>query len=380
MPLVLLVGTLDTKSEAIETLRSALVAHGLEVELLDVSLETMGVSVDGAAKLKLMQRAGDKARTALLDLYPNAFAAIGIGGGTGGEIVLDAFRWLPMRFPKFLVTTLAFDPRTALADTAITLIPSLCDIEGMNSTLAQVLEDAAAMVAGLQRTRHHKKSQRARIAMTTLGATGRAGERISTHLKLAGFEITLFHANGYGGAAFARFIEEARPDGIVDLCLHELGRIRLAGVSAPMPTRFDAGRDLPRIILPGALNFLGLGAIDTVHDAYRARPCYQHSGLFTHVKLTLSEMADLAVSLAEALNRSLRLTHVLIPMGGFSHEDCPGGAIEDPDLREVFAEALEQRADAFSVARVPYHISAPETAEAVADALRQVMSERILDA
>jgi uncharacterized protein (UPF0261 family) len=55
---------------------------------------------------------------------------VGLGGGTGGEIILRAMHALPFDFPKILITTLPFDPRAALADNAITLVPTLVDVAG----------------------------------------------------------------------------------------------------------------------------------------------------------------------------------------------------------------------------------------------------------
>ena len=44
----------------------------------------------------------------------NTDVTIGIGGGTGGEVILQVLRALPVTFPKLLVTTLPFDPRGAI--------------------------------------------------------------------------------------------------------------------------------------------------------------------------------------------------------------------------------------------------------------------------
>jgi uncharacterized protein (UPF0261 family) len=180
---------------------------------------------------------------------------------------------------------------------------------------------------------------------------------------------TIFHANGYGGAALVRFVREGEAAGVIDLNVHELGRMRLAGVSVPMPDRFTVAGGLPRIVLPGALNFLGLGAIDTLSPDQRTRPHYRHTGHFTHVQLTEPEMAAQAAALAEALNMATGPTHVLVPMGGFSHEDRPGGAIEAPRLREIAAEVLATLARAFTVERLPSHINTPETGTAAVTAL-----------
>jgi uncharacterized protein (UPF0261 family) len=130
---------------------------------------------------------------------------------------------------------------------------------------------------------------------------------------------------------------------------------------------------LPRVVLPGALNFIGLGAVETVSPAHLSRPHYRHTAQFTHVKLTRDEMADQAAALAAALNLSRAPCHVLIPMGGFSHEDRPGGAIEDAALRDIAAQVLEASATAFSVARIPHHINTPQTALAATSALQAAL-------
>ena len=375
MQRVLLIGTKETKGAALAYLADALAHHGLSVELVDISLGASGQPLGGPAKLALMERRACQAADRAAAMHPDCIAAVGLGGGTGGEVVLGAFRGLPARFPKFLVTTLAFDPRAALSDTAVTLIPTLCDIEGMNTQLAQVFEETAAMVAGVARSRVARQPPRRRIGVTTLGATGPAGANIAQRLTDMGYEATLYHANGYGGAAFVRATVEGQFDAVIDLNVHELGRMRLAGAHVAMPDRFTSAGRLPRVVLPGALNFIGLGTVDTISHDLLARPHYRHSGHFTHIKLTEAEMADQADALAEALNQATAPTRVLIPMGGFSHQDRPAGAIEDPSLREIAADHLKAAARAYCVTCLDAHINAPETAQAAVHALTEVMEE-----
>ncbi len=376
MARVLLIGTFETKAEELGYLARALSGQGLEVETLDLSLSAGGAALSGPDKLARMQAKARAAAPQIVARSQDCAAVVGVGGGTGGEIVLTAMEGLPAEYPKVLITTLPFDPRAALADTAITLIPTLCDIEGLNPTLRQVFENAAAMIAGLAKARLAPQAGQQTVAVTTLGATGAAGAEIVQALKPLAFEATVFHANGYGGAAFARFVEDGKAAAVIDLNVHELGRLRLAGAHVPMPTRFSCASSLPRVVLPGALNFIGLGAIDTIPEPYRRRLHYAHSGHFTHIKLTPGEMADQATALAQALNDSQAPCKVVIPMGGFSHEDRPGGAIEDPELREIAAQTLEAEARAYSVTRLPHHINSAETAAAVVAALSAALSQR----
>jgi uncharacterized protein (UPF0261 family) len=118
-------------------------------------------------------------------------------------------------------------------------------------------------------------------------------------------------------------------------------------------------------VLPGALNFIGLGQKEILPKRYLERPHYQHSALFTHVKVTEDEMARVSHELAQSLNALKGPSTVILPMGGFSHHDRPGGAIEDPILREVCAEILEAEVQNAPVIRLDTHISAPEVTNCI---------------
>ncbi|MEM9707923.1 MAG: Tm-1-like ATP-binding domain-containing protein [Pseudomonadota bacterium] len=373
MKRVLVIGTVETKSAEIQELVAALERHGLEPVVVDTSLDARGVVLTSEAKMARMAEVVSAGAQEVAQHGDQALAAIGLGGGTGGEIALDTLKALPATFPKFLVTTLAFDPRAALADTAITLVPTLCDLQGLNPMLSQVFENTAAMVGGLAQASTVAHGDRANVAVTTLGTTNAAGAAVAEALADKGLDATVFHANGFGGAAFSRFVAEGHAAAVIDLNVHELGRLRLAGDHVPMPDRFRVADALPRVVLPGGLNFIGFGARHTVSDAYRARPHYAHARHFTHVVLTEAEMESQAHALAAELNHSIAPCHVLIPMGGFSSEDRPGGAIEAPVLRDITADILEAEARSFTVQRLDHHINEKATAEAAVIALFERM-------
>ncbi|MDJ0826096.1 MAG: Tm-1-like ATP-binding domain-containing protein [Rhodobacter sp.] len=368
---VVLLATLETKREEVAFLHDALKGNGVECQIVDVSLGSGGEVWDGARKIDAIEEVG--ARTgrevgALLD--GSVQAVLGLGGGTGGEIILRALHGLPFDFPKLLITTLPFDPRAALADNAIILVPTLADIAGLNPTLRQVLTNVAAMIAGLCETPRPSLTETPSIGLTALGATGGAADALVAGLKEIGEETTVFHANGYGGAAYTRFAEAGAFKAVIDLTCHELTRSLFSGAHVPMPTRFTAAAHLPQIVLPGALNFLGLGALATVPPPLLDRPHYQHSGYFTHVKLTHAEMVQAAETLATHLNAATGPVHVIVPMGGFSHRDCPDGEIEDAAMRKVCLAALADAARHYTVEPIPHHINSPETAARVIEALK----------
>jgi uncharacterized protein (UPF0261 family) len=305
----------------------------------------------------------------------NAEVVIAIGGGTGGEIALQILRGLPITFPKIMVTTLPFDPRIAVADNSIILVPTLADVSGMNTMLRECLENTALMTAGLcRKTRKGELTNVAKsVGITGLGATDGAIKPLIRAFADMGRETTVFHANGYGGAAFARFAMQDAFDAIIDLTPHELTRLHIAGVHAAMPHRFSAGADLPRIVLPGALNFIGLGQKSLVPDQYLDRPHYEHSGFFTHVKLTQEEMIKVSTILAGHLNALTGPCRVIVPMGGFSHQDREGGPIEDASLRQVCLDTLTSHLnDSIVVTPIDAHIAAPVVTQTILTSLAEL--------
>ena len=346
---VLVLATLETKTSETEYLVDCLTAQGVDARVIDISLASDGVVLDSTAKLAAMEATVAAVSGQIADaLAEDVRAVIGLGGGTGGEIALNILRGLPVTFPKVLITTLPFDPRIAVADSSIILVPTLADICGLNATLRAVLENAAALTAGLCATfrKPDASVSKRSVGITGLGATEAAVSALVSRFAMGGREATVFHANGYGGAAFARLAGRGAFDAIIDLTPHEVTRIHIAGAHVSMPDRFSAGGDLPRILLPGAVNFLGLGAKSTLPSAYLERPHYQHSGYFTHAKVTPDEMATVAEILVGALNDAQGPRALIVPMGGFSHQDRPGGAIEDPELRAIFFEVAREGLDA----------------------------------
>lgn len=372
----MILATLETKADEIAYFEAALEGRGMDARVIDVSLNSGGRVLPGPEKIAAIEQTARHAAAQLgASLQEPVRAIVGIGGGTGGEIILRVMANVPFDFPKMLVTPLPFDPRFALADNSIVLVPTLADICGLNASLRQVLDNAAGMIAGLCETSPPSGalSDTPSVGITALGATQLGVQKIVDGLQSAGHEAAVFHANGFGGAAFARFAQAGAFSAVVDATCHELTRLLLAGDHVPMPTRFSAAADagLAQVVLPGALNFIGLGELSLVPAKYTDRRHYQHTGLFTHVQVTEDEMAQLAGNLAQHLNASTNPVHVVVPMGGFSHQDRPGGVIEAPELRRVFLQTMRDRLSAdITLTAIDSHINDAETASAILTALQ----------
>ena len=367
-----LLATLTTKEAETSFLRSALEQLGVSVKLVDISLHAGASTLDGDEKNRRMAEVAARVGQDLAGKRAEEIGVVaGIGGGTGGEIVLQVFDALPALHSKILITPLPFDPRPALADKSFVIVPTLVDILGLNDLLRQALKSAAAVIAGMcSQAEPAPGLAKPMIGLTALGATGGAAASIEAGLSDMGEACAVFHANGFGGAGYARFAAEGAFKAVVDLTCHELNRLVFAGDHVPMKNRFTAAAHLPQIVLPGGLNFLGLGPVDTLGPAYGARPHYQHSAQFTHVKVTPEEMAETCEILADHLNDANAPVHVIVPMGGFSHRDRPGGEIEDEALRILCLEMLVARARHYEVEAMPNHINERPTTQRALELLK----------
>lgn len=372
---VMLLATVDTKAAEIAYLVDALADNGVHARVCDVSLDAGGRRLCPEQKVEAMRRTAADVVAGIGPLLgPGYQAIIGIGGGTGGQIIVDIMRALPFSYPKVLVTTLPFDPRSMLADNSIVVVPTLADISGLNATLRQSFDHAAALVAGIcrnPRPRGHI-SDTPSIGITALSTTSGGVDPLRRFVQAHGREATVFHSNGYGGAAFARWCEAGAFDGVIDYTTHELTRLTLAGAHCDMPHRFTAAAraGIPQVVLPGAVNLIGLGEVTYVRKEYLDRPHYAHSHLFTHVQVSETEMRMCATVLAMHLKSARSPTHLLVPMGGFSSEDAPGGAVHHEGLRGVFLDTMRSAlGDAVPITVIDEHINSEACAYAAFETL-----------
>ena len=375
---VLLLATVETKREEIAYAVEALRENGVTARVCDVSIKA-AAPLQGRDKMHAMRKTAHDIIHGIGPLLgPHYRSIMGLGGGTGGQIIIDVMRALPFSYPKVLVTTLPFDPRSHVADTSITIVPALADICGLNATLRSVIDNAAAMVAGI--CRNPRKAVHVAlepsIGITALGSTDGGIRHLTTAVQESGREATVFHSNGYGGAAFVRWCASGAFDAAIDFTTHEMTRIRIAGAHTEMPQRFTAAAQahIPHVVLPGGMNFIGLGEASLVQKRFLERAHYTHSALFTHVKVTPEEMTDCAETLADHLTMGSAPCHVLVPMGGFSSEDGPGGAIEDEDLRGVFLDTMRKRAgNRLAITAIDDHINSHACAQTAYDTLQLYM-------
>ena len=368
---VLLIATFDTKEQEALFLIRCLRNRGVEVLTMDAGiLSPSGVPVDidqgrvarrGGNSLEDLLAAGDKGAclfnmirgveilTAELYEQGRFQGVISIGGGQGTDIGCAAMRCLPTGVPKLMVSTVAsgratFGPFVGTKD--ITMMHSVADMQGLNFLTRRILENAAGAICGmvLNDGIANREASGIPVAISMLGTTTPGALRAKALLEERGFEVVAFHQNGTGGIAMEDMIRDTAFKGVLDFNLHEIGDRYVGGLhGAIREDRLEAAGDMgiPQFVVPGSINYMVLGPLETLTPEMRDRPLIVHNSYLTLVRLSHEELRGVGKLVAEKLNRSKGITRVFIPLQGYSFPDRQNLPHWDPEGNEAFVEALK---------------------------------------
>ncbi len=379
-PIAVILATLNTKAIEARYLKERILAHGFDCEIIDVSLDAGGRQLHGDDKLVAMERAAERAGKVLSEraMVTPVRVMIGLGGGTGGQIIAAALDAADLDAWKLLITTQAFDTRFVSGLEDAIIIPAIADIEGLNRMTMRVLESSAAVASSLINceTINAGQPDDNTVCLSALGITAQGINRARSQIENLGYECAVFHANGHGGNTMVRLIESRGFCAVLDYTIHELVSLCLDPETQVSSQRFRLPREIPRVMLPGGVNFMTRWRGREFGRDQVPRPQYSHSSEIAHVGLSEDEMAGLGDALANVLSEATRSTTVIIPMGGFSSEDCPGGLLENKPGRAAFAESLMAQANnRLRVVRTDGHINDFAVAELAVGMLRELIDE-----
>jgi uncharacterized protein (UPF0261 family) len=407
MKTVLLIGTLDTKGHEIAYLRDRLRALGCGVLVLDSGIlgEPLGCEPD-ITRAEVARAAGyeiDALRTigtrgaavermvqGVEKLAVELFAAdrfqglICLGGAEGSVLGAAAAKALPIGVPKIIVSPIAsgqrrFGPFMGTRD--VLVMHSVIDILGLNPISVTVFDNAAAAIWGMLEHGHRlyhglQKHLKRYVAVTMLGNTTKGVMVVKDLLAERGYEAVIFHSNGVGGPAMEEHIAQGMFAGVIDYTTNELSDPLLGGFHAAPGRLEQAGAlGLPQVVVPGCVDFACFGPRHAVPEALRGRPAYYHNPEFTLIRLNHDEMAAVGATMARKLNAARGPVSVLVPLGGLSVPNVPGGAFYDPEADAAFRDALcsDLRPD-IAVRLVEAHINDPAFATMVADTFLDLMA------
>ena len=391
---IAIIATCDTKEAEVLFLASRIRDSGIKPVVIDVGPLTVSSArfdfsnqrvaelagwklaelVDKRQRDQIMVAMGQGAIKALQTLLKadRLNGVIGIGGNQGSAVASMAMKSLPIGFPKFLLSTVAsgnIRPYIGYKDIAVMF--SVVDlVGGPNRVSRSILSHAAAALIGMVETgeKISALSKEKNVAISALGNTEEAVQRISAGLRQRGFHVMAFHASGAGGSAMEELIEDGVINGVVDLTPHELTE-EVAAVGAYVPVRpgrlqAAARRGIPQIVSTGSMEYLCFGPKESIPLRLRNRKTYFHNPNNANVKTTHAEMTKVGKVMAERLNASKGRIEILIPLRGWSIYGSKGGALYDPVGREQLLKALKKHLKArIPLKEIDCHINDPEFAD-----------------
>ena len=400
---VLILATLDTKPDEARFLAQAVRARGQRPWIVDIGtggtpgfdgdtsrdVVARAAGLDSASDLAALPKAAamravvDGATSLVREMLARqeVGAVLAIGGGQGTWLATAVMRALPLGFPKVMLSTAASrDIGPFVGHSDIMMLPSVTDIAGLHSLLRPILQNAAAAACGMAASAAPEPADgqpRPRLALSMFGITTTGGTRVRTLLEAAGYEVVVFHANGTGGATLEELTRQGLFVGVVDLTITELADELVGGIRSAGPERLEAAgaAGLPQVVVPGGLDAVNFGPLDSVPRRFHDRPLYCHTPETTLVRTSEADNSKLGALVARKLNAARGPVRVLIPQAGFSALDASGGVFEDQSADRAFSSTLAGglRPDIVLDLR-PDHINDAEFAHVVAEALQSICS------
>lgn len=365
-----MLGCFDTKAEDFSYLRSSLLEFGaklvsintgvrgsavfpVEFEAVDVAAETdmsldeLRESTDRSLVIEKMGKGAAKIIARLL-AEEKIDGAIGMGGGGGTYITLLAMQAIPIGIPKFCLSTIATkDLSRQVGNKDVVLMPSIVDIAGLNSISRLLIKQAAGAICGMLHAKPStpQKNQKGSIAISMFGNTTECVETCSELLKAEDYEVMAFHAVGVGGKTMESLISDGFFDAVLDITTTELADDLCEGICSAGPDRLTAAakKGIPQVVVPGCLDMVNYGHLDTVPERFKSRQLYSWAPDVTLMRTNEEENRKLGISMAEKLNASPTSVTVLIPTRGISKVSSEEGVFHNPAVDQVLFDTLRNQ-------------------------------------
>jgi uncharacterized protein (UPF0261 family) len=158
--------------------------------------------------------------------------------------------------------------------------------------------------------------------------------------------------------------------GVLDITTTEITDEIVGGVLTAGPSRMDvfARLKIPYVGSCGALDMVNFWAYETVPSHFRSRTLYKHNSNVTLMRTTPEEAAKIGRFVVEKLNRMEGPVRFLIPEGGTSGLDKPGGPFWDPAADQALFREIKTNFRALKdkkLVSLPSHVNDPAFADAL---------------
>jgi uncharacterized protein (UPF0261 family) len=249
---------------------------------------------------------------------------------------------------------------------------SVTDISGINRISEKVLANAAHALAGMIAYSNPRKiaaEGKPAIGLTMFGLTTPCVQAVCKQLEER-YDCLVFHATGTGGQSMEKLADSGLLAGVLDITTTEVTDEIVGGVLSAGPARMDvfAKQTIPYVGSCGALDMVNFWAMDTVPAQFRGRKLHVHNSNVTLMRTTPEEAARIGRFLVEKLNRMPGPVRFLIPEGGLSGLDRPGGPFWEPAADKALFDAITNGFKGSSsrrLLRLPHHVNDPAFADAL---------------
>ena len=398
---IVMLGCFDTKREDFSYLVKSLKALGQQVITINTGvMETsvdfpIDVEQDAVAKasgsdLETIRKSNDRGRA--VELMGKGAAAIladlaskdrikgviGMGGGGGTYIILEAMQAVPLGIPKFcLSTVVAKDLSRQIGVKDITLMSSVVDVAGLNSISRLLIRQAASAIVAMADTKVDASEEAKKsIAISMFGNTTKCVDKCTELLKSKGYEVMAFHATGVGGATMESLIREGVFDAVLDVTTTELADELCGGILSAGPDRLTAATEMgiPQIVVPGCLDMVNFAQMDTLPEQYKKRQLYSWAPDVTLMRTNLVENGILGKQLVDKLIGAKAPVEILIPLKGISQIDSVGDIFYDSEADSALFGAIRKNADCrVPLMEVDAHINDETFAKILVERLLKIM-------
>ena len=409
-PVVLVIGTFDTKGAELRFIRDRVVGAGHRTKLVDVSTAGRPSAADvpphqiaayhpKGANAVLTGDRGTSVREMAVALErwmsrQSAVAGVISAGGSGGTaLVTPAMQTLSVGVPKVMISTVASgDVGQYVGPSDIMMLYSVTDVQGLNSVSRKVLANGAHALAGMVANRGDETSARARararvvqphrpaIGLTMFGVTTPCVRQVTARLEER-YECLVFHATGIGGRSMEKLLDSGHLSAVLDVTTTEVCDLLMGGVFPASEDRFGAviRTRAPYVGACGALDMVNFGPRATVPERYRDRNLYAHNPQVTLMRTTAGECAQIGRWIGQRLNRMDGPVRFLLPEGGVSQLDAPGEAFHDPVADAALFGAIEEtvrQTGSRQLVRVPHHINDAAFSDTLVEVFNSVAGPR----
>jgi uncharacterized protein (UPF0261 family)/ABC-type branched-subunit amino acid transport system ATPase component len=306
---------------------------------------------------------------------------ISAGGSGGTALATRAMRRLPIGVPKVMVSTVASgDVKPYVGPSDICMMYSVTDVAGINRISEKVLANAAHALAGMLAFSRAPASAEAQskpaLGLTMFGLTTPCVQAVCKQLEDA-YDCLVFHATGTGGQSLEKLADSGLLAAVLDLTTTEVADEVVGGVLSAGPSRMDvfARTQIPYVGSCGALDMVNFWARLTVPERFKDRTLHVHNPNVTLMRTTPDEARRIGRFIADKLNRMEGPVRFLIPEGGLSGLDRPGGPFWDPAADKALFDVLASDVRTSTnrkLLRVPHHINDPAFADAVVATFHEV--------